>query len=266
MNHQKELNFAKQLSKDAGVIMRKYFKSQELGHSWKEDHTPLTIADTTINSLVIKRVKESYPEHGVLGEEESYKPDRQLIWIVDPIDGTVPFSLGIPTSAFSMALVDRTDGQQLVAVTYDPFLDELFYAVKGGGALVNDQKLQTSDQTELKRSYMCLSTQSGQGENYHYNGPEMIGYFRDQGVMTLNYMSMVYAVNRVAAGQLLAFVTGRTNPWDAAACAMLVQEAGGIVTNLRGEKRRFDEVGDGYIMAANQEILDIILEQVKTSF
>lgn len=264
MRHQTELEFAKQLAKESGMIMQKYFKTQELGHSWKPDHTPLTIADTTINSMVINRIKEAFPEHGVLGEEESFEPDRQMVWVVDPIDGTVPFSLGIPTSAFSMALVDRADGQQLIAVTYDPFLDELFYASKGGGAFVNDQKLQTSQQSSLKRSYMCMSTRNGKGEGYEYDGPKLIGYFRDQGVMMLNYMSMVYPANRVAAGQILALASGWTDPWDAAACTLLIQEAGGIVTNLRGEKRRFDEAGDGYIMAANQEIFDIIVKQVKT--
>ena len=117
MSYEKELDFAKALALEAGEIMRKYFRSDRLGTVQKDDLTPLTVADTAINDLVIERVQHEFPEHGVLGEEASYEPNRQWIWVVDPIDGTSPYSCGIPISTFSLALVNKKDGQPYVSVT-----------------------------------------------------------------------------------------------------------------------------------------------------
>jgi myo-inositol-1(or 4)-monophosphatase len=103
VSYEKELRFATDLAQEAGAIMDRYFRAEDIGTELKQDLTPVTVADTTINDLVIDRVQQSYPEHGVLGEENSYEPTRDRIWVVDPIDGTVPFSLGIPTSTFSLA-------------------------------------------------------------------------------------------------------------------------------------------------------------------
>ncbi|QQS18795.1 hypothetical protein IPL68_01860 [Candidatus Saccharibacteria bacterium] len=133
MAHEKELQFAKSLALEAGAIMRHYFRSDELAITHKQDLTPLTVADTQINALVIERVKKEFPAYGVLGEEASFEPHRELLWVVDPIDGTSPFSCGIPVSTFSIALVHRKDGQPYVSVTYDPYLDELMFATKNGG-------------------------------------------------------------------------------------------------------------------------------------
>jgi myo-inositol-1(or 4)-monophosphatase len=264
MTYRVELQFVQNLAKEAGSIMKKYFEAEEdLDHEWKDDHTPVTIADTKINRLVIDRVKAAYPKHGVLGEEESYKPERDLIWVVDPIDGTLPFSLGIPTSAFSIALVDRADGQPVVALTHDPFLDHTFYAVKGQGAYLNGKPIHTTDKYDLRHGYMCIGSKSGKGPGYEYSAGRVMEYFRDQGVKTLNYMSLVYGANRVATGQFYAAAGVGVYAWDMVACALLVQEAGGIVTDIKGDKRRFDETGDGFIMAANKQVHKLIVDKVK---
>ena len=264
MSYEKELDFTKALALEAGEIMQKYFRTDDLGHEWKEDKTPVTIADTTINKLVIERVKAKFPKHGILGEEESHEPDRDLIWVLDPIDGTVPFSLGIPTCAFSIALVNKADGQPLVAVTHDPFLNETYSAISGGGAFLNDKSIEATIETDLNYGYMCLSSRNGKGPGYDYRASIMIEDLRAEGVKLFNYMSLVYGANRVASGQFLATVIGTASAWDMAACALLVKEAGGIVTDLTGQQRRFDEEGDGCIMAANSTIHRYLLEKIRT--
>jgi myo-inositol-1(or 4)-monophosphatase len=149
-------------------------------------------------------------------------------------------------------------------VTYDPFLRETFTAVKNEGSYLNGQSISTSSDHDFSRAYLGLSSRSARGEGYDYSPARSMEDFRDKGSKILSFVSFVYTGNRVASGQLLASVVGETNAWDIAACALLVEEAGGIVTDLSGKKRRFDEAGNGCIMAANQTVLEEFLKQVRT--
>ena len=110
MEIEKYLKLAQEIAGESAEIALKYF-GFETETTWKSDNTPLTQADTEINALVIKRISEHYPEHSVQGEEESSKKaGSKYIWLCDPIDGTMPYSLGLPTFTFSLALIDQADG------------------------------------------------------------------------------------------------------------------------------------------------------------
>ena len=135
------LEFAKKLAKEAEIIALKYF-SFEVEKTWKEDDTPLTLADTEINDLVIKRINESYPEHSIYGEEKSeIKENSKYIWVCDPIDGTSGFSLGLPIFVFSIALVDQQTGMPILGLINDPVMKNMSWAYKGAGAYRNNQKI-----------------------------------------------------------------------------------------------------------------------------
>jgi fructose-1,6-bisphosphatase/inositol monophosphatase family enzyme len=138
----KELIFATLVAKKAGAIMRQYFDGdQQVGI--KEDGSPVTIADKMINTLVIEELKTAFPEDGLIGEEEStaeYGDGRK--WFCDPIDGTKAFTWGTPTAMFSLALV--IDGQPVMGVAYDPFLERLYTGIKGEGSFCNDKQLHVS--------------------------------------------------------------------------------------------------------------------------
>lgn len=265
MSYEQELSFATDLAQEAGKIMMRYFRAEDIGTELKKDLTPVTVADTRINNLVIEKVQAAYPAHGVLGEENSYKSDREQIWVVDPIDGTVPFSLGIPASTFSLALVGRADGQPLVAVTYDPFLKELYTATKDGGAYVNGRAIKTSSEHDFTRAYLSFSSRSWAGEGFDYQPGKLMEDFRSKGSKMLGFVSFVYTANRVARGQFLASVVGETEPWDIAAAGLLVKEAGGVVVDFNGETRRFDERGKGCLFAANQEVVGELLRYIRTT-
>ena len=117
---QNYLDTAVDIAAAAGEIMMKYFDIGVPAH-WKEDNTPITVADGAINDMVIDRIAAEYPDHGVVGEEASIvKPESAYQWVCDPIDGTVPFMLGIPTNVFSLALCEN--GAPIVAVVADPYL------------------------------------------------------------------------------------------------------------------------------------------------
>jgi len=120
------LEFAKEIAKEAGKIMLNYFNENN-GATYKGDKTIVTLADTEINSYLIKRVKETFPTHCVDGEEEQFgKSD--FVWVCDPIDGTAMYARHIPVAVFSLALV--INGNPVVDVVYDPFTQNLYSAIR----------------------------------------------------------------------------------------------------------------------------------------
>ena len=111
---EKYLLFAQNLAKGAEEIALKYF-GFDVENTWKQDNTPLTKADTEINDFVIKAVNETFPSHSIYGEEKSdTKENSPYVWVCDPIDGTMPFSCGLPIFTFSLALVDTSNGQAIL--------------------------------------------------------------------------------------------------------------------------------------------------------
>ena len=151
IDFERELNFAKALAKEAEEIALKYF-SFEVESTYKDDHTPLTKADTEINDLVIKKVKETYPEHSIYGEEASYKKENsKYIWVCDPIDGTMAFACGLPIFVFSIALVDQSNGLPVLGLINDPIMKTMYWAYKGSGAYRNGFEYDLNSKT-LKES------------------------------------------------------------------------------------------------------------------
>ena len=145
--YKKELDFAKQIAKNSGDIMLDYFKKDITHIEIKSDNTVLTKADVEISSFVIDSINSKFPDHDILGEEGSLsKESTEFIWVFDPIDGTLPFSLKIPVSTFSISLVGKDNGQPIICVIYDPFTENMFYACKGFGAYKNDQKISVSNE------------------------------------------------------------------------------------------------------------------------
>src|SRR3989344_220791 len=143
-------NFALKIAKEAGKIMKEYFVVG-MARKEKEDTSPVTEADLKINSLLIKKVSRLFPSHSVLGEEESNMiKGSEYVWVCDPIDGTVPYSLGLPISVFSLALVKN--GEVILGVVYDPFCDRLYVAEKDKGAYLNDKKIHVLDASTLEKA------------------------------------------------------------------------------------------------------------------
>lgn len=241
---QKYLDTALDLAGRASEIMLRYF-DMGVPADWKEDNSPVTVADTLINDMVIERIAAQYPDHGVVGEEASLaRPDAPLQWVCDPIDGTVPFTLGIPTNAFALALCE--DGDPIVAVVRDPYMDRTYTAVRGSGAHVNERRLAVSTTTELAHSIMNVSGRSGEDPA---SGDAVYDDLAAAGVKQIHHHSIVYEEIQVAAGMFDAAIFTKANPWDAAAGALLVTEAGGRVTDLLGRPQRYDRRITGAIFS-----------------
>ena len=231
-----ELSFAKELAYEAGIIMLHYFNAKDKGVTIKEDASPVTLADTKINELVIKRVKEQFPADGVLGEEESFNLASSNLWVVDPLDGTPPFARGIPLSTFCMALVKN--GQPVVAVVYDPYMKRLYWAAKGQGAYENKRKLDLSKHEPLGKLGVCLEVAGGSYwttfKDPGIGGKMLESFDRTDDTFTY-YLPIAYSIVMVAAGRFDAVVTSGKNPWDLAAAGFIAQEAGAKVTDIFGK-------------------------------
>lgn len=230
------IQFAKNLAHQAGDIMLTYFRAKSLVTEWKEDNTPVTIADKQINALVIDSVKSTYPEHGVLGEEESFEPKRNMLWVVDPIDGTAMFNLGMPNSCFCLALVINGDVQ--ISVVYDPYSKRLFHAGKGLGAYKNDERILTPDITDLKNKYCFIPTGSRDKPMLF---EKVIIDAKSQGAKIFFIPSYTYLATLVLEGSAATVMMAYGSPWDCAAISLIASEAGCVVSSFSDAPRKFNE-------------------------
>ncbi len=222
---------------------------------WKSDSTPVTQTDLTINTLLIAEITERFPTHSIWGEEESnLKEDAEYLWVCDPIDGTIPFSHGIPICTFSLALVHH--GESIVGVVYDPFSDRLFSAEKGKGAFLNDKPINVSSLDIFKGSVAGYE----HFKTAQYNVGKLIDHLEIQeGVKTLKLNSFIYSAALVAAGELSCAIFPHNTFHDAAAIKIIIDEAGGKVTDLFGGEQKYDQVIKGLI-ASNGLIHDKLVE------
>lgn len=252
------LEFAKKLAKEAQEIALKYF-SFEVENVWKEDNTPLTKADTEINDLVIKRINETYPEHSIYGEEKSdIKENSKYIWVCDPLDGTMAFSCGMPMFVFSLALVDQSNGQPILGLVNDPVMKNIYWAYKGSGAYRNGKKISVSKDTSFENTY-TLSGASGNDVGFSYLPfHKLLGEKKSR---VMKFPSFIYGAIQVANGKFVGGALFLKYGHDVAALKIITEEAGGKVTDLNGEERRYDRDGIGCIVSngiLHKELLDIV--------
>lgn len=238
--------FAIGLAKDAGEIMLEYFYSGNFEIEYKEDKTPVTIADKKINQLVIDAVARAYPKHAVQGEEGSVIKNSNYMWVCDPIDGTVPFLKQIPIAAFSLALV--YDGKPVVGVVYDPFGERLISAVHGNGAFLNDEKISVSQKKlDIKATINIEWWPEAEKDVF----TSLHNLSKENAMYHIHLPSIVYAGMLVATGELEACVFPGTKEKnvDIAALKIIVEEAGGEVTDLDGNEQRYDRDINGAVIS-----------------
>jgi myo-inositol-1(or 4)-monophosphatase len=253
------LEFAKKLAKEAEEIALKYF-GFEVENTWKEDNTPLTKADTEINELVIQRINRAYPEHSIYGEEKSdRKENSKYIWVCDPIDGTMAFSCGLPIFVFSIALVDQTTGLPILGLINDPIMKNMYWAYKDSGAYRNGKKIFVSKDVDLKNTY--LST-GASGKDVGFSNLPFMGLLSEKKCKVMKYPSFIYGGIQVANGKYVGAVFYAKAGHDVASLKIITEEAGGKVTDLNGQERRYDEDGLGCIVS-NGILHEAILECVE---
>jgi len=250
------LEFAKEIAFEAGKIMLKYFNAKDIS-SYKGDKTIVTLADKEINTYLINKVKEKFPTHSVDGEEEQFgKSD--YVWVCDPVDGTAMYARHIPVAVFSLALV--VNGESKVGVVYDVFTDTLYSAIKGEGAYKNGEKMIVNN---YELDDMRSVSNFDMWPEADYNIYDII---KELGKKTyfVSVGSVIRGCMCVASGEfnLGIFPGTKRKNCDIAAAKVIVEEAGGRVTNLFGEDQRYDTDIKGAIIS-NEKVHSEVVETIK---
>ena len=250
------LNFAIDIAKYAGKVILKYF-SQDNGQKYKDDNTIVTLADTEINSYLITKVKEKYPNHAVDGEEEQFGKSNYK-WVCDPVDGTAMYARHIPVAVFSLALV--IDGIPVLGVIYDPFTDNLYSAIKGQGAYKNSKPINVNNY-KLDDIKSVANFDIWPKAEY-----DIIDVIKELGKKTyfVAIGSVIRACTCVASGEfnLAIFPGTKHKNCDIAAAKVIVEEAGGKVTDLFGKEQRYDQNINGAIIS-NGVVHDEVIKEIK---
>lgn len=249
-------NFAINLAKESGKIIRDNFGKIEK-YEEKSRTELVTEVDKKVDEYIVKRIKEKYPEHNIL-IEESGKHDKQsdYTWVVDPLDGTHNFIYGLPMFGVSIALMHKQE--VILGVIYFPMYEELYVAEKKKGAFLNGKKIKVSKKKIKEHNVMVFDAHFGAGDKENKlrifsNLVDYISKVRVFGCATLN---LVY----VASGKAdLGFLIN-THSWDFAAGVLIVEEAGGKVTDLKGNKWTIDSER---LVASNNKFHDKIIEIIK---
>jgi myo-inositol-1(or 4)-monophosphatase len=233
----------------AGRIQRKYFRT-DLRIDKKGPIDLVTAADLEVEREFRALVAARFPEHVVLGEEQGAgaAPASAFRWIIDPVDGTTNFAHGLALFCSSIAL--EIDGRMEVGVVYDPIGEELFTAERGVGAWLNGQRLRVSDEAHLLNALLCTGFPYSVRQERRQAVDVFAAFLGEaQGVRRLG--SAALDLCYVAAGRFDGFWEERLHPWDMAAAMLIVEEAGGRVSNYSDQPI---ELFVGQIVASNGHI------------
>ena len=251
------LNIAIRAARAAGdSIVREMDRVSDISVDLKGKNDFVTEVDRQAEYIIIETIKNAYPDHAFLAEESGKSGDSEYLWIIDPLDGTTNFLHGFPHFAVSIALQvkDRLDQ----AVIYDPVKQELFTTSQGKGAQLNSRKIRVSAQKTIEGA--LLGTGFPFKEDHDIN--KFIANFKSffpmaAGLRRAGAASLDLAY--VACGRLDGFWEYDLKPWDIAAGALLVQEAGGISSELSGG---VDYMESGNIVSANPKLIKAMLRKI----
>ncbi len=258
-NYQKELDFAKKIALKAGKIILKNFLHSKI--AIKSNWSPVTETDFAVSKMVIQEVKKSFPNHEVLDEElQNKKKDAEYLWVCDPVDGTIPFSHNVPTCAFSLALC--RNGKPVVGVIYDPFMKRLLYTTENYPSYLNGKVINVKKE-KLKIGDNIFGIPYW---NEKFNANKYFELLFAKKIRPTYVESIVYQCMLVATGVTKVTVSIPAMPWDRAAAIIIVENAGGLVTNEAGKK--VTPFGNyEYMIASNgtvhEEILNIVKQCLK---
>ena len=220
---------------EAGAAELTRFFNQSFTVSNKQGINNLvTEADHAAEAAILNVIKQDFPNHYILSEEAGeIVQDSKYKWIIDPIDGTVNFAHSIPLCCVAIAI--ECEGEIIMSAVYNPNLNELFFAEKGQGAMLNQKKISVSEKTNVLNA--CLVT----GFPYTYldmpNGPlEIFSRLIRKGIPVRRLGSAAIDLCWVAAGRFDGFYEHKLEAWDSASGFLIVEEAGGRVTDFKGKK------------------------------
>lgn len=231
MTYENQLSVARQVALEAGALLKNFLgRVTQVAH--KSETDLVTDADLQSEQLILESLGRHFPEDVFLTEETGqHGHGSNRVWLIDPLDGTINFAHELPFFAVSMAL--QVEGETMLGVVYSPRTQELFESLKGAGAFLNQRPITVSKTTNLIDSLLA----TGFPYTVHQNPDEVMKRFgnlalRGQAIRRMG--SAALDLCYVAAGRFAGFWEQDLKPWDTAAGALLVEEAGGRVTDFEG--------------------------------
>lgn len=250
---------AAEIAREAGEILNR-FAQRGVAFELKGEHDLVTEADRTSEKLIIERLRTHFPSHGIVAEEGGgHKGTSDLCWYVDPLDGTTNFAHSFPVYNVTLALAK---GDEVIAgVVYDPTRNEMFAAERGAGAFLNQRKMQVTRCEKLEEALVSTgfpSRRRHENINIHfYYQLAMITH----GVRRAGAAAIDLAY--VACGRLDGYWEFHLNPWDMAAGSLLVTEAGGRTSDMRGRPLA---LRSPHLVASNSRIHDETIQTFEMIF
>ncbi|MBI2573145.1 inositol-phosphate phosphatase [Candidatus Woesearchaeota archaeon] len=223
------LHVALDAAKKAEKVVLQYYEHPTLAIETKHDNTPVTIADRESERIIKETIHAAFPDHGFLGEEEGeHNQEAQYTWIIDPIDGTKNFTRGIPIFGILIALMK--DEEIILGVSLAPALHECLYAQKGKGAFLNGKKVQVSTIANLTSATLC------HGGAKHFLNTGILENLNNIIAHTNRDRAFgdIYNYHLLAQGKVDIVVEPEFKIWDVAPFVCIIQEAGGKVTDIKG--------------------------------
>ena len=259
-----EKKFAENLARKAGTLLKKKF-SENRDIIYKGEINIVTDADKMSEDLIVKEISRNFPEHGILTEESpaiaGTTPSR---WIIDPLDGTTNYAHRFPFFCVSIAL--EIEGMVSLGVIYDPMREELYSGLRGGGAYLNGKKINVSSVVSLSQSLLATGFPYDLRETPNNN----LNYFntmatKAQAIRRAGAAALDLAY--LAAGRFDGFWELKLKPWDTAAGALLVAEAGGEISEISGAAWKLSSpdllASNGLIQKSIMEILQSAKNQLR---
>ena len=249
------LNIAVKAARRAGGIINRASRDvEQIKVSAKRDKDFVTEVDKAAEEAIIGVLHEAYPDHAILAEESGASGDSDFVWIIDPLDGTTNFIHGFPQYCISIAQTQK--GVLQHAVIYNPNRNELFTASKGAGAYLNERRIRVSKRAKMNEALI------GTGFPFRYfeHVDAYLGIFRDMMHKTAGVRrpgAAALDLAWVAAGRIDGFWELGLSPWDMAAGALLITEAGGLVGDLAGEQNYLET---GNIVGGNPKVFVQLLQ------
>ena len=254
------VNIAVNAARLAGdIILRHADLVDHLKISAKGEHDFFSEVDVKAEQAIIQTILKAYPDHGFIAEERGVvNPRAECVWIIDPLDGTSNYLHGFPFYAVSIAL--QIKNQLEHAVIYDPIRHECFSASRGRGARLNDRRLRVSKQTQLSASFLAAGLQKKQAQKTPSH-PSLQTIF-DQCASVRRTGSIALELAYIACGRLDGLIGFDLKSWDIAAGCLLIQEAGGMISDTEGQS---DYLKQGNLIAGNPKIFSALLNALQST-
>jgi myo-inositol-1(or 4)-monophosphatase len=254
------LIFAEETARAAGEIIRSRFGHIKTRTTKEGRGDIVTDVDTEVEALVLDRVRRIFPGHNIVSEESGAitgDPSSSYTWYIDPLDGTGNYARGIPFCATTIALA--RDNIVIAGATYDPLRDEMFSASLAEGAHLNGQQLQIAPDNEMEDIMISLSWSRRRPGSEKF--AEYVKRLHPHTSYLRRFGSAALAIAYVAAGRIEAYVQGQITPWDIATGILLVQEAGGRVTDFKGKPVDLSKTHSD-VLAANTALHERLLREM----